>query len=103
MGQLYLRLSCIVTSMAGYLGTYSAYVEWNGLRWSPGLSSTNGIRLVSRSLPQRLLTPARPTHYESVSSSVNRVIARDRRQSRGLRAELSDGCWEASGGTISIF
>ena len=31
-----LQLTCTVTVMAGYLGTYSAYVEPGGLPWSLG-------------------------------------------------------------------
>jgi hypothetical protein len=34
MGHLNLLLTCIVTVMTGYLGTYSAYVEPRGLPWS---------------------------------------------------------------------
>ena len=36
MGQLNRLLTWVVTVMAGYLGTYSAYVEWSGLPWSLG-------------------------------------------------------------------
>jgi hypothetical protein len=31
MGQLNLPLTCVVTVIMGYLGTYSAYVEPSGL------------------------------------------------------------------------
>jgi hypothetical protein len=41
-------LTCVVTVMAGYSGTYSAYVERSGLPWSLGMSSTTGIPPVSR-------------------------------------------------------
>jgi hypothetical protein len=36
MGQLKRLLTCVVTVMAGYFGTYSAYVERSGLPWSLG-------------------------------------------------------------------
>jgi hypothetical protein len=37
MGHLNRLLTCIVTVMAGYLGTYSAYVERSGLPVAAGL------------------------------------------------------------------
>jgi hypothetical protein len=53
MEHLNLQLTCTVTVMAGYLGTYSAYVEPCGLPWSLGMSSTSGVSLVACRLPLR--------------------------------------------------
>lgn len=58
MGQLNRVLTCVVAVMAGYLGTYSAYVERSGLPWSLG----SGGACVACGSHNRLLPPARTPH-----------------------------------------
>ena len=51
MGQLNRLLTCIVTVMAAYLGTYWAYVERSGLPWSLGYEQCEtGVSGASRCL-----------------------------------------------------
>ena len=51
MGHLNLLLTCIVTVMTCYLGTYSAYGEPSGLPWSLDYEQCYQLSRLSRLVP----------------------------------------------------